>query len=570
MAARNGSVFKRGNHWGTFAAPGDLPNVLNSTTANDLLEVGDEAFVDASGTNYVCLVATKGGAQWTPVGAGSSDGADPITLFVNQATGADTNPGTSASAPLATLTAALDRVPRVLDRTYNILFTDTVNVTYSGEALGRTFDTVGGNLNIRGENFETLASGTATAADATGGTITDAALGAAVDDFVGRTLVVTPAAGGGLVFYRSIRDNTATVITPCQPVETLGTLSPVAVPIDVGDAFSIGSPRCTIDLAPLTDLEMGGAVRATADQFICRLINVTLTAGSSVQVLRGGWDFRGVEISAVFRNLRRAGMDTSFGGFQNNEVGPQNDGFADVTDGGQWLGWGAHVIAVAGSLQQETKPFIGWQSGGAATVSEAQQSFWLPGSRLTGTFSVGQGGAATLGQGSDAQTLIRNLGGALLDRCFQVFGFGSVGRIFNTLCDTGVGGDDPFVIANGGACDLGGDVIITTVGGPGIEVTGASRLYHFTGAAPSVDITSGGIGVACTDGGLIVLETAFLSVVATGDGFSAQRVGRIVLVPPTTLTAGGDDYQADAVTAAALPGVGTPILGANGSIITRT
>ena len=231
-----------------------------------------------------------------------------VNIHVDSDVGDDGNPGTLL-APLATLREAMERIPSVTDREYNVFLHEAV-AAYDADVLGeRGFFLAFGSINIIGAEYTTLASGTAQA------TIDSVTLrttgGLTADEYMGKTAFVTLSAFGGRVTRKSIVANDT---TDC--ILSTGTFDPGAfsfVDITSGDAFSIIEPSVAISFSVASAIvgslpnspplgEAGGGFTVGAvGQHRFRLINLDLVPSGAFAVVEnaGIWTGYGIETTAL-------------------------------------------------------------------------------------------------------------------------------------------------------------------------------------------------------------------------------------------------------------------------------
>lgn len=174
----------------------------------------------------------------------------PVTLYVSP-TGSDTNTGLSASSPLLTVQAAIDKLPRLILHavTINLAAGNYANAgfTLSGRTFGLLNGTFGG-ITIQGPatwSTVTLGAGSSTGtmtgayvapvvSTATPGTFTDSAQTWAADALKGKFLMMTSGTASGTI--RVIVGNTSTALS----------LTTALSGVNVGDSYAIVEPAATL------------------------------------------------------------------------------------------------------------------------------------------------------------------------------------------------------------------------------------------------------------------------------------------------------------------------------------
>lgn len=245
---------QRHSYWGEFTTV-NLPNAAGSPNTSTQLRVGDTVFDSTTGTLKVCTTATIGAAVWAAIGtagAAPTITTGPLDLYVSDIGGNDANDGLAPGSAFKTLTKAELVIPDVIDETTHRVI---VHIGMHGGAgyspplcrarvMRAPIYWYGDGAGQGGETGFTVVLADASVATTNANQVT-ASVVLVVNAHLGRTIRMTSGVASGQ--YRTIRDNTAAVITVVRPFSP----APAA-----GDTYDIVDPTVVISF-PLVGSSSG-------------------------------------------------------------------------------------------------------------------------------------------------------------------------------------------------------------------------------------------------------------------------------------------------------------------------
>lgn len=469
----------------------------------------------------------------------------PLDLYVSDVNGLDTNTGLSPASALKTVTAAVAKIPNGIYHRVIVHMGLHAGAGYTPPTLLRhelrqNIWFYGDGAGQAGEDGFVIQKVSAAAAAGTGANVVVTGGGLGVNAYLGMTVEFTSGAAAGN--RRTVRDNTATNITPTIP------FSPAPAP---GDAYRIITPSVVwvvpaavsgIDFLMVQDCGVPGAevafgqTYATPAVYLCN-VQMTAAASTTAFVITGSRViFVGVDCPTVVANtpvpkpfVRSSeaglGYDVNMAGASGSlgVIGAVAD--LGVASDAMWRGWGLSYRGAATGSLAIACAWVGSLVAPSLTVGAAPCT--LVGGNL---FGPGTAGTAVLSVSAGGKITIQNVIG------------GPAVLVSSTTAL-------PAMNANGGQIImLTGTVVVANSGGPAI---GAVRTGLFNaGATGAITGTGSTVGATAIFGGRI------------------QFAGTCGVTGP-----GGVDMTVDnlvtSFAAAALAASGDAIANVNGTIIGR-
>lgn len=438
-----------------------------------------------------------------------------LTLYVDAALGDDTNPGTAAN-PLKTISAALERVPRIIEHNVVIslsagTYTESIRI-YGTLPVGVTI-----TITCPDEITPTLdgqTSGTFTSAGDTTATVSGAAWTAG--ELTGKFLKMSDGQHAGK--WLPILDNTADTIEIARTGSTVN-----------GDSFTIVEPAATV----------GDASAADPIQSLCSGVDVrTVVVLSHLNIAGGSFSaVRAASASAI--ELDGCNVDG------NGPVGiyVMKDGASVYVHDCYIAGASYQILADKGGYADVRGSVI---DGGVIGIYALAQGFLqLDASDSTGRSRVSS--CSSTGVQAEANVAV-SLGGMVIEGCRDGFLTGG-GTHVNTTTSTGckiLGSTRYGLYVGAGASNSGVELRDGVIDGSTSDGVHVAVTQHHVDLAGTAITNNGGFGVnmgptnSCNHNNVEISAATTMSGNASGDftvdGTTPISVATLRAIPDKTVS----------------------------------